>query len=74
MSSLTLELSGTGMGIALSSLLGPDFGAIIPTCLLLSAFHLSATYTSVRRVGIPTFDSQVLVVRCLARADFVLDG
>eukprot|EP00904_Undaria_pinnatifida_P004108 jgi/Undpi1/13699/HiC_scaffold_9.g03353.m1 len=51
---------GTGVGIALSTLLGSEWQALFPACLCLSAAHLGANYLSVRRVGIPTFDSQRL--------------
>ncbi|CAN0536284.1 unnamed protein product, partial [Laminaria digitata] len=51
---------GTGVGIALSTLLGSEWQALFPACLCLSAVHLGANYLSVRRVGIPTFDSQRL--------------
>lgn len=51
--------SGTGAGVALSTVLGSEFHAIVPVCLGLSAVHLGANFMSVRQLGVPTFDSQV---------------
>lgn len=58
-----IDPTGTGAGVALSTLLGSEFQAIVPVCLGLSAVHLGANYMSVRQIGVPTFDSQV---RCEA--------
>ncbi|CAN0392152.1 unnamed protein product, partial [Hapterophycus canaliculatus] len=49
---------GTGTGVTLSAVLGSEFQAIVPACLCLSALHLAANFMSMRRLGIPTLDSQ----------------
>ena len=40
-------------------MLGSEFQAIVPVCLVLSGVHLGANYMSVRQLAVPTFDSQV---------------
>lgn len=51
--------AGTGVGIALSPLLGPSTSAVLPAALALSAAHIWANVLAVRHVSLPTLSARV---------------
>ena len=52
--SITASLVGTGLGIALSPLVGADPWYILPVFASLSAIHIASVYQAVRSIAVPT--------------------
>jgi Vitamin B6 photo-protection and homoeostasis len=58
--SILASMAGTGIGIALSALLGSEWSAVAPAAAVLCTAHLVSTYMSLRPVVLPTIDQQRL--------------